>query len=168
MRGDYERAWALWSPRHAGIMENPLMRLCYGHVAVITGRAAEGHRILEELAQAVPDNPFGQLAGIYQRALAGDREQVLARLTPELVGTLEGDPQYCWFLGQCHALVGEIDSGLRWIDAAIARGFINHDLLAHKDPFLANLRADPRFGALMEQARQRSDALAIGSAPLSA
>ena len=168
MRGDYERAWALWSARHAGIMENPLMRLCYGHVAVITGRAREGARILEELAQAVPDNPFGQLAAIYQRALAGDREQVLARLTPELVGALEGDPQYRWFLGQCHALVGDIDSGLRWIDAAIARGFINHDLLAHKDPFLANLRADPRFGPLIEQARQRSDALEIGSAPLSA
>ena len=73
MRGDYERAWALWSARLAAVMENPLMRLCYGHVAVITGRAAEGHRILEELAQAVPDNPFGQLAVVYQRALAGDR-----------------------------------------------------------------------------------------------
>ena len=140
LRGDYERAWALWSARLAAVMENPLMRLCYGHVAVITGRPSEGHRILEELALAVPDNPFGQLAVVYQRALAGDRQQVLARLTPELIGALEGDPQYCWFLGQCHALVGEIDGGLRWIEAAISRGFINHDLLAQKDPFLANLR----------------------------
>ena len=160
-RGDYERAWALWSARLASVMENPLMRLCYGHVAFITGRAPEGHRILEELAQAVPDNPFGQLAVVYQRALSGDRQQALALLTPELIGALEGDPQYCWFLGQCHALVGEIDGGLRWIEAAMSRGFINHDLLAQKDPFLANLRSDPRFDALMQQVRQRSDAIAI-------
>lgn len=161
LKGDYERAWALWSARLAAVMENPLMRLCYGHVAVITGRASVGDRILEELAQSVPDNPFGQLAVVYRRALAGDRQQVLALLTPELVGALEGDPQYCWFLGQCHALVGEIDGGLRWIEAAMARGFINHELLAQKDPFLAGLRSDPRFDALMLQARQRSEALAI-------
>jgi len=161
LRGDYERTWALWSARHAAVQENPLMRLCYGHVAVMTGRTAEGHRILEELAQAVPDNPFGQLAVVYQRALAGDREQVRALLTPPLISALEGDPQYCWFLAHCHALVGDIDSGLRWLEAAIARGFINHDLLARLDPFLATLRGDARFAALMEQVRQRADALVI-------
>ena len=161
MRGDYERAWALWSARQAAVLDNPLMRLCYGHTAVNTGRASEGHRILADLAQAVPDNPFGQLAVVYQRALAGDREQALAGLTPELIGALEGDPQYCWFLGQCHALIGDVDGGLRWIEAAIARGFINHDLLAQKDPFLARLRTDPRYDALMEHVRQQADALPL-------
>lgn len=161
LRGDYERAWALWSARSAAIVENPLMRLCYAQVAVMTGRAEEGGRLLEELAQAVPDNPFGQLAVVYQRALAGDRAQVLALLTPELISVLEGDPQYCWFLGQCHALVGDIDAGLRWIEAAIAKGLINHELLARRDPFLAALRTDARFDGLMEQVRQRSQALAI-------
>ena len=109
----------------------------------------------------MPDNPFGQLAVVYQHALAGERDQVLARLTPELIGLLESDPQYCWFLGQCHALVGEVDAGLRWIEAAIAHGFINYDLLARLDPFLASLRNDPRFSALLADVRQRSDAIAL-------
>lgn len=160
-RGDYERAWALWSARLPAILENPLMRLCYGHVAINTGRSSEGQRLFEELAQADPESPFGQLAVIYQRALAGDREQVLARLTPALIGALEGDPQYCWFLGQVHALVGEVDAGLRWVEAAVALGFINHDLLAEKDPFLARLRSDPRFAELIAKVRRRSDALAF-------
>ena len=161
LKGDYERAWELWSARYAAVLENPLMRLCYGHVAVLTGRAVDGRRILEELALAVPDNPFGQLAVVYQHALAGERDQVLARLTPALIGLLESDPQYCWFLGQCHALVGEVDAGLRWIEAAIAHGFINYDLLARLDPFLASLRNDPRFSALLADVRQRSDAIAL-------
>jgi serine/threonine protein kinase len=161
MRGDYERAWALWSARQAAVLENPLMRLCYAHVAVASGRVSEGERMLADLAAALPDNPFGQLAVVYQRALAGDREQALARLTPELIGALEGDPQYCWFLAQCYALAGDVDGGLRWIDAAIARGFINYELLAAKDPFLAVLRGDPRYTALMEQVQQRRDALPI-------
>jgi non-specific serine/threonine protein kinase len=161
MKGDYEKAWALWSERHAAVLENPLMRLVYGHVAIMTGRITEGNRILDELAHAVPDNPFGQLAPVYQHAFKGDRDAVLAGLTSSLVEALEGDPQYCWFLAQCHALVHDVDAGLRWVEAAVARGFINHDLLARRDPFLANLRGDPRFDVLMRDVRRRMDAIAI-------
>jgi serine/threonine protein kinase len=161
LRGDYQRAWQLWSARPAAILENPLMRLCYAQVAVMTGRADEGRRLFEALAQAVPDNPFGQLAIVYQRALEGDRAQVSALLTPELISALEGDLQYCWFLAQCHALVGDIDGGLRWIEIAITKGFINHELLARRDPFLAALRTDARFDVLLENVQRRSHALAI-------
>jgi eukaryotic-like serine/threonine-protein kinase len=159
MQGDYARAWELWSERHAAILENPLMRLVYGHVAVITGRVEEGDRILGELARSSPDSPFGQLASVYRHAFDGDREQFAVALTPALVATLEGDLQYCWFLGQCHALVGDVDGGIRWIEAAAARGFINHDLLARLDPFLAHLRTDPRFETLMQKVASLSDAL---------
>jgi len=34
-------------------------------------------------------------------------------------------------------------------------GFINHRFFAENDPFLANLRGDPRFEALMERAREK-------------
>lgn len=159
LNGDYERAWAQWSERPAAVMENPLMRLVYGHLAVMTGRSPQGDRILDELVRALPDNPFGQLAAVYQSAFKGDRERVLAGLTPELIATLEGDAQYCWFVGQCHALVGDVDGGIRWVEAAVSRGFINLKLLARSDPFLANLRADPRFGMLMHVVKERADAI---------
>jgi len=34
-------------------------------------------------------------------------------------------------------------------------GFINHRFFAEYDPFLAELRGDPRFEALMERARAK-------------
>ncbi len=157
--GEYERAWALWSERPGAVMENPLMRLVYGHLAVMTGRADEGRRILEDLARAEPANPFGQLAVIYQAAFDGDAARALAGLTPELIATLESDPQYCWFLAQCCALAGDIDGGIRWVDVAVSRGFINHDVLARLDPFLANLRGDPRYESLMRDVKRKVDAI---------
>jgi non-specific serine/threonine protein kinase len=161
MSGDYERARMLWAERHAAVMENPLMRLVYGQVLMLTGRVDDSHRVLDELAQALPDNPFGQLAAVYLHAFKGRREDVLAGLTPALVAALETDPQYCWFLAQCHALVGDVDGGIGWVQAAVARGFINHDLLARHDPFLANLRGDPRYAALMADVERRMRAIEV-------
>jgi len=34
-------------------------------------------------------------------------------------------------------------------------GFISHRFFAERDPFLARLRGDPRFDALMERAREK-------------
>jgi non-specific serine/threonine protein kinase len=160
LSGDYERAWALWSERPGAVMENPLMRLVYGHLAVVTGRTDEGRRILEDLARAEPANPFGQLAVIYQAAFDGDAARALSGLTPDLIATLESDPQYCWFIAQCHALAGDVDGGIRWTDVAVSRGFINHDVLARFDPFLANLRGDPRYESLMRDVKKKRDAIA--------
>lgn len=161
LNGDYERAWAQWSEHKSAVMDNPLMRLIYGHLAVMTGRTAEGARLLDALARELPDNPFGQLAAVYQAAFKGDRAHALAGLTPELIAALEGDPQYCWFVAQCHALVGDADGGIRWIETAVSRGFINYGVLARFDPFLANLRSDPRFDTLMHTVKQRGEAIAI-------
>ena len=160
-RGDYQRAWALWSERHEDVLANPVMLLIYGHLAVLTGRNDEGERILTDLARLVPNHPISRLGVVYQRAFTGDREQVIALLTPDLIGALEGDPQYCWFLAQCYALVQEIDPGIRWVEAAVSRGFLNYDLLATLDPFLTNLREDQRFAALMRDVRRRMDAIDI-------
>jgi non-specific serine/threonine protein kinase len=161
--GDYEKSSRLWSARYPAILENPLMRFVYGQSLVASGRVDDGHRILDELARAAPDNPFGQLAAVFRQALEGARKknEMAAVLTPALVASLEGDPQYCWFLAQCYALVNDVDAGLRWLEAAVARGFINHDLLSHRDPFLASLRGDPRFGALMADVDRRMRVLEI-------
>ena len=153
--GDYARAVRLYTSQLAALYENPLMRLMYAQALHASGRTGDGHRELEQLAEAVPDNPFGQLAVVYLRALGGDREAALAALTPGLIASLESDLQYCWFLAQCYALAEDVESGLKWLRIAVERGFVHRPLLGERDPLLANLRRDPRYPELMLEAERR-------------
>lgn len=159
MSGDYDRAAAGFSQRYTAVLETPLMRFVYAQTLVAAGRRDDGLRELDQLARAMPDNPFGQLAAAFRHALAGERDLVAKLLTPSLLAALEGDPQYCWFLAQCCALAGDIDAGIRWVQAAVSRGFYNHPLLSTRDPFLENLRSDPRYPAVLADAEQRMRAL---------
>ena len=50
---------------------------------------------------------------------------------------------------------GQRDEALRRLSGAIEIGFINHRFFAEHVPFLATLRGDPCFEALMERARAK-------------
>jgi non-specific serine/threonine protein kinase len=159
MGGEYERAAAAFTAHRAAAADIPIMRFVYGQTLVAAGRADEGRRELEDLARALPDNTFGQLAAVFRHALDGERDRALSRLTPSLITSLESDPQYCWFLAQCYALLKDADAGIRWVEAARDLGFLNHELLAERDPFLEHLRTDPRYPALMADVERRRCAL---------
>ena len=60
-----------------------------------------------------------------------------------------------WMVAAASATVGDLDEALYWLSRAIEMGFINHRFFAEHDPFLAKLRGDPRFEALMERAREK-------------
>ena len=70
-------------------------------------------------------------------------------------GAAEMDKELSWFAAIGFANIGETDQALRWLSAAIEMGIINHRFFAETDPFLAKLRGDPRFEALMERAREK-------------
>ena len=65
------------------------------------------------------------------------------------------DEIYSLFFADCFARVGDVEASLRWVGQAIAWGFTNHRFLSRHDRFLAPLRGDPRFEALMAQAREK-------------
>jgi serine/threonine protein kinase/tetratricopeptide (TPR) repeat protein len=161
MRGDFEVARAAYDAHEAAVAETPALRLVYGQILAATGHKVEGLAVLEQLAVALPENSFGQLAVAYRHAFEGSREGVEATLTPDLISVLEGDPQYCWFLAHCYALVGCVDAGIGWVRAAADRGFINYPMLAEIDPFLASLRHDPRYVALMADVERHWRALDV-------
>jgi len=161
MRGDYENARALYAADEAAILTNPILRLVYAQILVASSHRDEGDRMFAQLASDMPDNPFGQLAVVYRAALNGDADAVARGLTPALVAALENDPQYCWFMGQCRALVNDIDGASQCIEAAVARGFINHPMLARLDPFLENLRTHARYQALMDDVERQWHALEL-------
>jgi hypothetical protein len=49
---------------------------------------------------------------------------------------------------------------MRWLRTAVAQGFINYPYLETRDPFLVNVRTDPRFAELMREVKKHWEALA--------
>ena len=68
-------------------------------------------------------------------------------------------PTRRWLLADGFALIGRRDDALRWLREAVARGFINYPKLSRHDPFLESIRGDAEFEALMQQVKQRWQAL---------
>jgi len=54
-----------------------------------------------------------------------------------------------------------LDLALRWLEQAIRWGFVNPRFHGEYNPFLAPLRGDPRFQALMEMAQEQTRAIEL-------
>jgi hypothetical protein len=68
------------------------------------------------------------------------------------------DKEFCWFLADSFARIGETDQALHWTGNAIDRGFANARFWSEADPFSEPLRGDRRFQVLAERARDREHA----------
>jgi serine/threonine protein kinase len=71
------------------------------------------------------------------------------------------DKEISWWLAAACSHAGMPDEALHWLANAIELGFTNHRFFSELDPFLASLRRDARFNALMERAREKQQALQL-------
>jgi hypothetical protein len=59
-------------------------------------------------------------------------------------------------MAAAYALAGEGDLALDWLEHTVeVRGWVDHVYFTRHDRFLASVRPDPRFQALMARARGR-------------
>ena len=121
--------------------------------------AAIGHRdeaiiVLEEVSAALGATPYGSLSAFFARALQGDAEGAIGHVTPLLEKSAHWVEYLAWMLADGYALIGRRDEALRWLKEAVNRGFINYPFLTG-DAFLASIRGDAEYQALMQQVHQR-------------
>jgi eukaryotic-like serine/threonine-protein kinase len=94
---------------------------------------------------------MGELAPAMACALRGQRDELLRIMTPELRAAAAWDEIFAWWVADCFALVNESETAIDFLERAVEFGFINAPWLSKYEPFLANLRGEPRFGRLMER-----------------
>jgi serine/threonine protein kinase len=158
MAGEYRRALA---PMAKGLKlepENPAIRFYYGQLLVLNDRVDEGLGVFDDLAKEMPEGFFGKLALAFKHAVRGNRDEVLRAITEDVKAAVAGDLQYSWNLAQCFALVNEKEQALEWLEKAVELGLTNYPMISRLDPFLENLRDEPRFERLLETARERWEA----------
>ena len=80
-------------------------------------------------------------------------DKALEAMTPEFIAAAKSDVQFSWMVGSCYAMLGKAEDAIDWIEHAVKRGFIHYPFLTEYDPFLANIRGEPRFKKLMERVK---------------
>jgi hypothetical protein len=74
-------------------------------------------------------------------------------VTPELKEAAKWDDLYSLWMAETYAIINETDQALEWLKNAIKYGIIHYPFLNEYNPFLENIRRDPRFKKLMEQVK---------------
>jgi hypothetical protein len=122
-----------------------------------SGRRRQAIEILDRVARSAAGTPMAAGVRFLASALKGSVADAVP--DPDLMrATLRNEFVAC-FMADAYALAGRSDDALEWLGAAVRYGLINYPFLTEHDPFLASLRDDPRFTALMADVRARWEAV---------
>jgi tetratricopeptide (TPR) repeat protein len=107
--------------------------------------------------------PLSALSRLWRLAAGGDRESFLKALESDtqLIDTARTDEWFPNFIAACLARLGDHDCAIEWLERAVGWGFSNHRFLGELSPFLAPLRGDSRFQALIKDAWKKEKALDV-------
>jgi len=85
--------------------------------------------------------------------MGDSKSEALKFVTAELLAAARQDEVLPWLMASGYTLLDEKEDAYRWLEFAVSRGFINYPFLSKYDPFMENLRGDPRFQKLMERVK---------------
>jgi predicted Zn-dependent protease len=156
--GNYPEALG-WTQRAVDIdPTNATPRMMHAMILAANGRRDESLAMLDAVARETAPMAWARLAPALACALRGERDELLRLMNPELRAAAHWDEIFAWWTAASFALVDERDTALDFLERAVEFGFINLPWLAQHEPFLANLRREPRFIRLMERVRRAWEA----------
>ncbi len=159
--GDFPDSLGKWRDAIAMGGDVPIKTFFLAIIAAYAGRLEEACNFFGQFADA-------DLGGM--STVSAVLRALFRRDTKAATGLLENqairdyatlDKEMSWWLAAGCSHCGWTDEAVHWLANAIELGFLNHRFLSTMDPFLAALRGDPRFQALMELAREKQRALEI-------
>jgi len=145
IRGGYERE------------PNMFATFSYGQALIHAGHWEELEGVAATLRAGLDAAPLFKLILAQYHAHKGEREEVEALIDDDFMRTVNRDIQYPWHLSIAWLLLGEREKALALLEDSVARGFWNYRFLGDLDPYVSQLRGDPRFEALMEKAKAEAE-----------
>ena len=148
--GNAELACRIIGPGATSTFARVLLGVCFAY-------AGHSEQACELFGQAAASSePFAPTCAILQAALQHDEDAFQRSLGDNPALELaRSESEICWWLADSFSLMGHAGEALHWLENAIQIGFVNERFWSECDPFLAPLRTDPRFLALMNRARDR-------------
>jgi tetratricopeptide (TPR) repeat protein len=144
---DHFRKWHLSDP------DNPVRGFHYALILAYNNALTEALSIIDQCAQAEPDNALSKFGLLLKYGLLKDREKAFQIMTPDFRKTCQRDDEWSYYVADAFGLLGEKKEALDWLENAIDGGFINYPFISERDSFLANIRGEERFKKLMERVK---------------
>lgn len=151
--GRFDQAFMHWSKLYELEPEHPVCRTYYAIILAYQNRLTEAISIIDQSVKTTPENAFTKLGLLLKYAMLNKEKKVFQELTPDLRKTYRRDGGYSRFLAGIFALLDAKAEALDWLENAVNRGFLNYPFLAEGDPFLENIRGEPRFKKLMQRVK---------------
>ncbi len=157
MGGDFEAALGPIQKFYSMEPDAPFPIFIYSSFLTRVDRSEEAYTLIDALYEKAPLNSFAILGMLRKHALEQESDRVRKLVTPEFAKAARWDEQFSWEVAASYALIKEDDEGMRWLENAVNRGFINYPFLGEYDPFLENLRGKPPFKKLMDRVKHEWD-----------
>jgi len=159
--GDFEAALRRWRDPADLVAEAPIQTYFSAIFSVYGGRMDEACDFFGQVVDA--GVPVLSMVSAARRALfRRDKDAAAAFLGNQaLRDSAMLDKELSWWLAAGCSFVGETDEALHWLANSIDLGFTNHHFFSAIDPFLAKIRGDARFEALIERAREKQQAFDV-------
>jgi len=125
---------------------------CARHLAYCS-RYDEARALIRGNVPTGLEDVFTRETLLLQHALDGEPARLRELVTEDFERTAWRDPQFSYFVADCHALAGLKEEALDWLSNAVDRGFINYPFIAEHDPALGSIRGEPRFRDIAARAK---------------
>ena len=132
--------------------EMPVLYLFRTWTLAGDGQKDEAARVIGLLTAKFGGTLFARFGEIVNFAMQGNRDGLLAALTPEVQNAARQVEYFSRMLADCCALAGANAEAIYWLENDIRLGFFNYPFLV-RDPFLSGLKDNPQFDKILEQAR---------------
>jgi tetratricopeptide (TPR) repeat protein len=140
--------------------QNPFAIWTWSYVLLRNGRVEEASEGVRELNAEHAGSALAQLGAALFHGVSGEPEAAREALTEELRAAARNSELLSRELTHCLALAGETEEALDWLENTVRIGNVNYPFWSRHNDWVACLRTNPRFAALMSDVKQ--DWMSIG------
>ncbi|MFC2157652.1 protein kinase [Acidobacteriota bacterium] len=133
---------------------NHLIQWIFAQTLAYRQHVDEAYSVIDNLIKETPDDLLARLGFSVALALRHNESEALLILRdPKIEAWARPDLGQSFYVAEAYALLDHKKEALDWLENAVDRGFANYPFLNDYDPFLKNIRGEPRFKKLMERVK---------------
>jgi TolB-like protein/Flp pilus assembly protein TadD len=134
--------------------QNPFAIWTWSYVMLRNGRVDEAAEALRNLKTQHANSVLAHLGAALFHGVCGEPEAAREAVTDELRAAAMNTELISRELTHCHALVGETEEALSWLENTVRIGNINYPFWSQHNEWVDSIRGNSRFDAIMRDVEQ--------------